>query len=319
MKNWLKKTKSLKQYIAIINLLLLILLITLFGLQHKVPPFDVLWLKFLKPIIKPEMASRSDDRGRVIVDKKIEKKINIFWNKIKSAETDADNIIDYGGGIDWKKHIYWAEQIKKGGYILLFRHGEREKWSEALSGFDAYELYNKIDARKTPWYRAVCLTDRGIETSKNTGRAFNHAGIKVQKVISSPSCRARETAIHSFGRIDEIHSSLLHRTGLHPLDRYKFGMDLRKTLINFNLDKDKNLILSAHNSVIDFPDLIDEFNVPIELDEGGFYVIEKVKKNLIVRYKFERSGEFNMILYRNSPKQKKCIDPQKPEINCESM
>ena len=96
-------------------------------------------------------------------------------------------------------------------------------------------------------------------------------------------------------------------------------MDLRKTLINFSLDKDKNLILSAHNSVIDYIDLIDEFNVPIELDEGGFYVIEKVDQNLIVRYKFERTSEFNMTLYRNSPEQKKCIEPKKPEINCDSM
>ena len=96
-------------------------------------------------------------------------------------------------------------------------------------------------------------------------------------------------------------------------------MDLRKTLLNFSLDKDKNLILSAHNSVIDFPDLIDEFNVPIELMEGGFYIIEKVNQNLIVRYKFNNSSEFNLILYRNLPEQKKCINPTKPEINCESM
>ena len=312
MKKLIKKIKNLSHYLLVINFLLLVLLVTLFGLQYKIPPFDTLWFKVLKPIIKPLKINEREDIGLVKVDKKIEKKINIFWKKIESNEEKINNKIDYGGGIDWKKHIYWTEQIKKGGYILLFRHGEREKWHEAVGGFDAYELYNKIDARKTPWYRATCLTERGIETSKNTGRAMRHGGIKIQKVISSPSCRARETAFHSWGRIDEIHSSLLHRTGIHPLDRYKFGMDLRKTLLNFSLDRDKNLILSAHNSVIDFPDLIDEFNVPIELDEGGFYVIEKENQNLIVRYKFERSSEFNTILYRTSPEKKKCINPEKP-------
>ena len=319
MKKWIKKIKNLTHYLLIVNFLLLVVLITLFGLQYKIPPFNILWFKVLKPIIKPLKINERENIGFVKIDKKIEKKINIFWSSIESAEKKIANKIDYSGGIDWKKHIYWAEEVKKGGYILLFRHGEREKWSEALGGFDAYELHYKKNARKTSWYRATCLTERGIETSKSTGRAFKHAKIKVQKVISSPSCRARETAYHSFGRIDEIHSSLLHHTALNPLDRYKFAVDLRKTLINFNLDRDKNLILSAHNSVIDYQDLIDEFNIPIELDEGGFYVIEKVNQNLIVRYKFTRTSEFNMILYRNLPEKKKCIDPKKPEINCDSM
>ena len=48
----------------------------------------------------------------------------------------------------------------------MFRHAEREKWGEALGGFDAYELYSKTDARNTDWYRATCLTERGIETAK---------------------------------------------------------------------------------------------------------------------------------------------------------
>ncbi len=243
------------------------------------------------------------------------KKIDIFW---KEKEKSNKNI-DYYGGIDWKKYIYWAEQVKKGGYVLLFRHGEREKWGEALGGFDAYELYNKLDARKYEWYRAVCLTERGIETSKNTGRAFKHAGIKIQKIISSPSCRARETAYYSFGRIDEIHSALLHKTGLHPFDRYKFAVDLRSTILNFKLDKDKNLILSSHNSVIDFKGLIDEFNVPIGLEESGFYVIEKVKDKLVVRHKFEKSSEFNMLMYRLKPLKKKCSDPLNPKNGCSSM
>jgi hypothetical protein len=319
MKKIKQKIKELKNYLLIINFLLLILLITLFGLQYKIPPFNKLWFKVLKPIIKPLQIDERQNIGLVKIDNEVEKKINTFWKKTESSENKVGNQVDYSGGIDWMRHIYWAEQIKNGGYILMFRHGEREKWHEALGGFDAYELYSKKNARKTSWYRATCLTERGIETSKNTGRAIRHSKIKIQKVISSPSCRARETAFYTFGRIDEIHSSLLHRTGIHPLDSYKFGMDLRKTLLNFSLDKDKNLILSAHNSVIDFPDLIDEFNIPIELEEGGFYIIEKVKQKLIVRYKFYNSSEFNLISYRNEPLQKKCIEPKKPEINCESM
>ena len=77
------------------------------------------------------------------------------------------------------------------------------------------------------------MTERGIETSKSIKRGFEHANIKIHKVFSSPSCRARETAIYAFGRIDEVHSSLLHYSTFNPLDRQKLAMDLKKTLLEF--------------------------------------------------------------------------------------
>ena len=292
--------------LVILNIILTIFLGSALGLQLRIPPFDIFKDNVLKPLFKPSSVKK---------DKEMEMRIDNFWKDIEKKNYN----IDYYGGIDWKKYIFWAEEIKKGGYILLFRHGEREKWGEALGGFDAYELYNKLDARDYKWYRAVCLTDRGIETVKNTGRAFKHAGIKVQKVISSPSCRARETAYYSFGRIDEIHSALLHKTGVHPLDRDKFAKDLRSTILNFNLDSDKNLVLSAHNSVIDYKGLIDEFNVPIGLEETGFYIIEKVGNKLITRFSFYKSSEFNMLMYRLTPQKKICPNPSNPNIGCKSM
>ena len=276
------------------------------GTHLNIVPFNIFKEKILKPLFKV-----SD----IKTDKKLEKKIDIFWDEQLKENPNIDSY----GGVDWKKYIYWGEELKKGGYILLFRHGERKKWGEALGGFDAYELYNKLDARKKDWYRATCLTKRGIETSKNTGRAFQHAGIKIQKVFSSPSCRARETAFYSFGRIDEIHSALLHKTAVHPFDRHNFGNDLRKTVINFELDPDKNLILSSHNGVIDFKGFIDEFNVSVELEESGFYVIEKIKNKLILRHKFHKSSEFNMLMFRLKPLKKKCPEPTYPSNGCASM
>tara|TARA_X000001036_G_C20578152_1_gene765561 strand:+ start:183 stop:1115 length:933 start_codon:yes stop_codon:yes gene_type:complete len=310
MKKILKRL-DLKKLI-IINIFLTIFLGLALGIHFRIPPFNILKDKVLKPLLVT---------SEVKIDREVELKIREFWKKT----TEENNNIDLYGGIDWKKYIYWIEEIKKGGYILMFRHAEREKWGEALGGFDAYELYNKLDARDYDWYRATCLTERGIETAKNTGRAFKHGGIKIQSVISSPSCRARETAFYSFGRIDEIHSSLLHKTGIHPFDRYKFGKDLRKTIFNFDLDNDKNLVLSAHNSVIDFKGLIDEFNVPIKdndppgLEETGFYVIEKKGTKLIVRHKFYKSSEFNMLMYRQSPLKKRCSNPTSPQTGCRSM
>tara|TARA_B110000091_G_C13645482_1_gene403055 strand:- start:519 stop:830 length:312 start_codon:yes stop_codon:yes gene_type:complete len=103
-------------------------------------------------------------------------------------------------------------------------------------------------------------------------------------------------------------------------------MDLKKTLLEFKLDKDKNLILSSHNSVWDFATaqagkgLVDESDIAnLGLDETGFYIVESKNQKIILRYKFNESKTFLKLLYRISPESKKCPDPENPEINCLSM
>ncbi len=240
MFNLLKNLKKLSiKFILVINLIFTTLVLLFWIIDRKIPPFGSHIYSFLQSKIyqkkPPELFK---------VDSEIENKIKAF----KSSLNIDKNLIVRPDEI---KDLFWANEIINGGYILHFRHGEREKWDEALYGFDNYELLYKKNAREETWYRATCMTERGIETSKSIKRGFEHANIKIHKVLSSPSCRARETAVYAFGRIDELHSSLLHYSAIHPLDRQKFAMDLKKTLLQFKLDKDKNLILSAHNSVWD--------------------------------------------------------------------
>ena len=126
-------------------------------------------------------------------------------------------------------------------------------------------------------------------------------------------------AIYGFGRIDEIHNALLHYTAINPLDHDQFGKDLKQTVLDFPLEKNKNLILSAHNSVVSYPNFIDEFNIIEGLDETGFYVIEKKDNRLIVRHRFFKSKIFNTLMYRWKYESKKCPDPENPKNNCFSM
>lgn len=253
------------------------------------------------------------------IAKDIKEDFENFWKVNDESSIDFKNLDKTDGVLKFKKNIYWAEEIKKGGYILLVRHGEREKWDESVTGFDVYELNNKIDPRDTDWYKAVCLTNRGIETMKLVKKVFEYADLKIQKVFSSPSCRAIETAIYGFGRIDEIHHSLLHLTAYHPLDYKKMARNLKNTLLNFDLEKDKLLILSAHNNVINYSDLIDQFDInDLHLGETGFFIIEKKKNKLILRHKFHQSKRFLSLMYRFNPKIKSCVDPVKvdKEKNC---
>lgn len=195
--------------------------------------------------------------------------------------------------------LYWVERIKDGGLILLFRHSEREKWKNTVEGFDAYELYNNYNARELSWYKATCLTEKGIEESKLIKEAFDHANIKISEVVTSPSCRARETAIYGFGKIDKTFSGLLHYSAFHPQDRKKIGNELKKAVMELSLEQNKNIILSAHNKVISHHNFIDEMNVDEGLEESGFYIIEKKENKLIVPYKFRVIKDFIILLYRH--------------------
>ena len=194
--------------------------------------------------------------------------------------------------------IYWVERVKEGGLILLFRHAERAKWNNSVEGFDTYELKNSFNPRNLSWESATCLTSKGIEESRLVGESFKHAKIKISKVISSPSCRAKETAFYAFGRINTIHTGLLHYSAIHYLDRKKIGVRLKNFILSQEVKQDENIILSAHNKVISYDGLIDKMYTTENLDEAGFYIIEKNNNQLTVPYKFEKIKDFIILLYR---------------------
>ena len=72
----------------------------------------------------------------------------------------------------------------------------------------------------TIWYRVF----------KVVGKTFKLAGIDVSYVVSSPSCRARETAIFAFNRIDQIEPSILHRTAQMKSQYKELGEKFRQVI-----------------------------------------------------------------------------------------
>lgn len=193
---------------------------------------------------------------------------------------------------DFSKHLYWVNEIKKGGYILHIRHGSREKWS-TNTAYDDIELLNNLDARNSSFARAVCLTEKGVEDSKLVGEVFKVLNIPVGHVVSSPSCRARETAIFAFERIDSIEPSLLHRTAMRKDQHVSMGKKLREVVDNIKVDDSKNIILSGHGGTLSYDfrnkvGIIDEMEVN-DIDqrlETGIIIIEKKNDKYIARHKF---------------------------------
>jgi hypothetical protein len=87
----------------------------------------------------------------------------------------------------WKQenNKLWAERVVAGGYILHFRHAQREKWHDSAA-FDAYEAANGIDASTSSFARATCLTEQGVEEAKLIGKVFEMVGVKVAQVFPAP-------------------------------------------------------------------------------------------------------------------------------------
>jgi len=222
--------------------------------------------------------------------------LNNLHDKKKEISLKIDNLIFNKANKNIKSDKYWAEEVVKGGYILHFRHTQREKWND-VTGFDALELSEKIKAENSSFNKATCLTARGIEEAKLIKNIFENLNVQVSKVLSSPSCRARMTSKYAFGRIDQITNSLLHRTAMTPKQDIVMAKQLKKIILNLDVKKNKNIILSGHGGTIednyDGRKVIDTNNVGnLARDEGGFVIIEKKGNKLIAHHKFKNFSKF---------------------------
>tara|TARA_Y100000994_G_scaffold223949_1_gene205234 strand:+ start:487 stop:1347 length:861 start_codon:yes stop_codon:yes gene_type:complete len=190
------------------------------------------------------------------------------------------------------KHLEWVQNLKKGGYVIHLRHAMREKWDTVVA-FDALELQNNDDARNEDYYRAVCLTEKGILESKLVGEVFKRSNIEVSYVVSSPSCRARETAIFAFNRIDQIEPSILHRTAQIESQHKDYGIKLREVLDSIKIEEGKNIIISGHGGTLSYDlkngvgivDINEVENIDDRL-ETGMIIIERKNNKYIARHKF---------------------------------
>ncbi len=205
--------------------------------------------------------------------------LNIYDSR-QELRLTLSNLTLYGAG-DKSDNQYWADKILKGGYILYFRHAERDKYLDV-------QVYDLLESNFLPkaaiGYRigekeyfapAVCLNDRGRIQSRAIGEIFTDLKLPVSEVIVSPSCRARQTASIAFGFISKISPVLVHRGGYkETLAEHEVGV--KNLLEGLTTKSGKSIVVIAHNDVIT-PKVFS--NRPpaesLRLEEGGFAVISK--------------------------------------------
>ena len=199
-----------------------------------------------------------------------------------------------------KGHDYWAREIMKGGYILHFRHAEREKWID-VQMYDALESdlhqngKNQSRLAEFDYFtKAVCLNSRGVTQARAMGEVLSHIKLPVGKVISSPSCRSRQTADIAFGGYDELHRILVHK-GPYKENNAARVDSLRNLYSSLEIENGTNTVVSAHNSVVD-KGMFTNFHSfsDLYLEEGGFYVISKKDNgDLVLEHEFHYFKDFS--------------------------
>ncbi len=203
-----------------------------------------------------------------------------------------------------KEQVYWAKEILNGGYILHFRHAERDKWID-VTMYDSLESdvhNNGIDnsryAENDYFEDAVCLNERGKIQSKAIGEHIKNLKLPISYVASSVSCRARQTAELAFGGYDSLSRLLVH-SGPYNQTYESRIQNLKKYYLSLPIYKNGNTIVSAHNGVIrhhmfeNYKDL----RHGLSLEEGGFYIISKKNNKLFFEFEFNNFAYFTASLY----------------------
>ena len=199
-----------------------------------------------------------------------------------------------------EEDIYWAKEILNGNYILHFRHAEREKWID-IHMYDVLESDyhdNGIDesafAENKYYANAVCLNERGKIQAKAMREVLSSIKLPVSRVLSSVSCRSRQTANLAFGGYDS-----LHRILVHPGPYLEKVEDRMKNLELFysslTPEANTNIIVSSHNGVARKAIFKNKkkFKKKLSLEEGGFYIISnKPEGNLILEHEFHSFSDF---------------------------
>lgn len=229
--------------------------------------------------------------------------LNIFLQKEKiilklKGVTSTDRPLDNSGyTVDVSQIDLANDIIKNGGYILYFRHAHREKWID-VAMYDAMEALNQLDASQLYFKKAVCLSEMGLVQARMMGEFIKKIKMPIGKIITSPSCRARQTSELMFGSIGDINNLLLH-PGPYNEKISEFRKSIKEFIIGLPDDNEKNIILSAHNGVIK-REIFDEVkkDINFSLEEGGFYVMKKFKNKLFLIDKFHNFNHFNQILFQ---------------------
>lgn len=125
-------------------------------------------------------------------------------------------------------------ELRQGGFVIYLRHAATDHGSDDVD----------IDFKHCETQRNLSVA--GKQQARDIGIAFKQLGIPVGTVLSSPFCRARETAELAFGR-HQVDWDLYFAIGVGPDERARLGRALRD-LLSAPPVEGTNTVIVAHTA-----------------------------------------------------------------------
>lgn len=193
-----------------------------------------------------------------------------------------------------EKDRVWAKKVLKGGYILFIRHAQRSKGYKGTGLFEMLEVHvhgdkikQKFDGENRYYNEAVCLNKQGKMQAKAMGEIVTKIDLAVGIIISSPVCRARQTAEIMFGGYDKIDPVLVY-SGINYETLDDRFSNLRDFFNDIPIEDNKNTVITAHGNVI----VSGLFENPtarnLKIDEGGIIVLSRNDGKVTVEHAFHK-------------------------------
>lgn len=192
---------------------------------------------------------------------------------------------------------YWISQLRSGGGLFLHvRHTARLD-SIDIGGFDYWELASPGDFETIQDY--VCLTEEGKTQAALLGLALEQLKIPLF-VVSSPSCRAKETAEISALRIDLVDISAMYHSAIPEQQKPAFIEDRLDFFENHEFHGGRTTVIFGHER-LPFSDAewVVREDGEINRQQGGISIMSwnPVSKEATVHYTFERIGDLVMAVF----------------------
>jgi phosphohistidine phosphatase SixA len=127
------------------------------------------------------------------------------------------------------------DALRRGGHVIYFRHATTDPDQADTTD----PKLGRCDAQRN-------LTADGRQMAGEIGAAFKALRIPVGKVLSSPYCRAVDTAKLAFGR-HEVSDVLYFAIGVGKTEREQQGLALRQMLATPPA-RGTNTVLVAHHA-----------------------------------------------------------------------
>lgn len=150
-----------------------------------------------------------------------------------------------------------SQKLSAGGLVILMRH---ERTNVPSRGDDYTRPANDCTAQRN-------LSPAGIAGAAETGVAIKALGWPIGRVLTSPMCRAMETARFIFDRY-EIEPRLMHHDNTPERTVTVSGQELNAVLADIPAGGKDNTVLVSHIGNI-------YFATGITLSEGEFAVLER--------------------------------------------